>query len=74
MKSKIKQDKKQKIYPRLMSSNEEQDLVVLFYREGQGMVVNPGDAGNYYVGHHSVAWNHESYWTDFEGQVILSND
>jgi hypothetical protein len=75
MKSKIKRrksEKKELPFPKLMESNQNEGLVVLFTSQNVGVAVAQGDQGFHVIGHTSNSWNMFSFG-DYDGKVILKN-
>ena len=76
MKSKVKKadDKKKKLFPKLMECINPSNLglIVFFEKDGRGQVLNRG-LGTYYEGYVSNVWSINDF-IDFEGSVTLSND
>ena len=59
-------------YPKLMKSIKE-DLIVLFYSEGEGVAIHCGDDAiddNYFVGKRSSVWRME-FFVNFYGEVVI---
>ena len=73
MKSQIVEvgSKKELGYPKLMKGTLT-DVVVLFYEESKGQVVN-GQCSDNYLGDNHIEWN-MSHFKDFYGTISLSNE
>lgn len=74
MKSKIltKQPSKASEYPRLKIGTN--GTVVLFTSKGNGMCVYAGEASTNFLGECDNEWAEDSLFTDFNEDVILSNN
>lgn len=65
---------KQPEYPCLKVGNTSKELVVLFFRAGEGTVVHPSDNNPFVhsVGYTSKTWEMDMF-VPFTGEVVLSN-
>lgn len=72
MKSTIKKiEQEENLFPKLMKRNTADEIVVLFYCNESGTVVNSG-ASVYRIGVHSIEWNMDEF-EDFNDILELHN-
>ena len=76
MKSKVKNKKveqAEKPFPKLMISEILTTTIVLFSKQGLGVVVNQSPSTSIKLGDFSEVWSMDAF-KDFDGKVTLSND
>ena len=60
------------VYPKLMSSNHQQ-FIVLFTESGYGMVVQSSEPSSYPVGKYSRTWSVDEFH-DYSNPITLINE
>lgn len=73
MKSIVKAEKEVKNipFPKLMKSTIN-EAIVLFYKDGEGIVVSNSNDGEYRLGYLSSTWIMQNF-RDFNGSITLQN-